>query len=552
MTTGTGHRPSSVLERQSRYVLLGGIAADRRVLDIGGDAPGLFALAEAGAAELTCATDEPDTVITALREAEVEGVDVVPMPSLPMPFDDDAFDLVICYDLGGRLVENDAWRDELRRILTDGGYLVMALAHPGGQTLSDLLGKAFMPPLSYQEAFDKLSKPFGTLTLLGQSPVVANLFYDFESEEEDPDLVLDRSLLPDEEEEPGWYILIFGPEAVHRDDLTIVQVPFEKLTTLVRQSVLHVAPERTDGIDPAAIDDARDAADRFRAERDVLAGRIAEMQEEIERHRENETAAAAAEEEKTALEHIEPVPTAREPTDVGANAVLLAAAEQVIERQEDELRQASLRIAITETSVATARFEAEQASTVADDHWAELHTVRQRSDELNAEIEQIRGAHTEATHEVAVLKKTVVQLESQREHLTEHQDATHDELRQAKHAREEVEAARRGLEEKIAELKRQIVVTREEAVTTAGQTNADAEDRIQQAGEAAAERVEAADEKLAAADERFKEVEGEIAQVREQAESLTNERIVSLEIELDAARAQAESLTNERIVSLEV
>ena len=225
-------QPHRQLEIQARYVLLAPLAEDRRVLDIDSDVISLSLLAEAGATELTATTSNPSALSADLQTAEIEGVEVVPDLSLPLNFEEDAFDLVICHDLGEQMIADSQWIEQVRRVLSPTGYLVLTLATPEGQFLSDLLGQRFTSKITYEDAFERLSDTFGILTTIAQSPLAANVFWDVESEEEEPDLGYDRSLLEDDEE-PGWYVLVFGPEAVHRDDLTIVQVPFSSLAQAV-------------------------------------------------------------------------------------------------------------------------------------------------------------------------------------------------------------------------------------------------------------------------------------------------------------------------------
>ena len=95
--------------------------------------------------------------------------------------------------------------------------------------MGELSGQRDSSPLTYEECFEKLSESFGEAALYGQAPVVGSMFFDFESEEEDPDPSLDRSLMIDDEE-PGWYVMVFGPEKLRRDDLAIVQHPFARVT----------------------------------------------------------------------------------------------------------------------------------------------------------------------------------------------------------------------------------------------------------------------------------------------------------------------------------
>ncbi|OGR10006.1 MAG: hypothetical protein A2341_05465 [Deltaproteobacteria bacterium RIFOXYB12_FULL_58_9] len=227
-------RPIPELEIESRYVLLAPLAEDKRVLDVGGDAASLMLLAEAGAAELTAASEQPDTLCAQLVESGIEGIEVVPTPTLPLSFEDGAFDLIICHDLGEWVSQDKGWIAEVRRVLSADGFVAFALANPNGLRLSNLCGKDFSSALSYEEAFAELSETFGVLTVFVQSPMAANLFYDIESTEEETDLVFDRSLLTEDIDEAGWYVLVFGPSSIHRDDLAIVQVPFASMAQAVR------------------------------------------------------------------------------------------------------------------------------------------------------------------------------------------------------------------------------------------------------------------------------------------------------------------------------
>src|SRR4051794_39530275 len=122
---------SKHLELHARYVLAAPLVEDKRVLDLGGAAAtSLVPLAEAGAAELAVACDDPQTFGAELAEAGLEGVAVSLDEGLPLPYDDGAFDIVICHDLAERVAADAAWEAEVRRILSPEGYLMAAVANP--------------------------------------------------------------------------------------------------------------------------------------------------------------------------------------------------------------------------------------------------------------------------------------------------------------------------------------------------------------------------------------------------------------------------------------
>ncbi|MBI3179474.1 MAG: methyltransferase domain-containing protein, partial [Deltaproteobacteria bacterium] len=404
--------PRHELEVDSRYVFLTSLAAERRVLDLGGSGRALLTLAEAGTAELTHCSDDAAAVQAALNDAGVEGVDVRGGAELPLPFEDQAFDLIICHDLGDKLVRDEQWAAELRRVLDPAGYLVLALANPEGKVVSDLTGERFSAPLTYQQAFEKLSPSFGVLTLIGQSPVVANLFYDFESDTEEPGLVFDRSLLTEESEEAGWYVLIFGPEAVHRDDLTIVQAPYPAVIEAVAATRGAGAPAETAEApaDAARLAELEELVERFRRDRDVLASRLAAQQDELETAQsalknlqsgagEGAAPAATGDEEAAAL---------REQT-----AQLEAALDQARERAESAVQDlvtereagAELQRKIAELSEQVDQLRGEVAAgnervSLAE---AERDEARQALDAKDADSGQ--AADTQASQRVAELEQ---------------------------------------------------------------------------------------------------------------------------------------------------
>ena len=214
------------LEIQARYVLAAPLAAEKRILDLGGHSvAGLLLLAQSEPAEIAVTHTQARTLHRELEASGIEGIEVK-SDGATLPFDDAAYDLIVCHDLGERLLADGNFLDELRRVLSPDGYLLAAVANPGGVGMSELGGVACESAMSYQDLHAQVSPHFGAMTLFAQLPLTATLFYDAQDESEEPGLTLDRSLLPEEDEQAGWYVLLFGPEPQHRDDLGIVQLPF--------------------------------------------------------------------------------------------------------------------------------------------------------------------------------------------------------------------------------------------------------------------------------------------------------------------------------------
>ncbi len=483
-------RPSHELELDGRYVFLTSLAEDRRVLDMGGSARALLTLAEAGTAELTHCGDDAETVQKALSDAGVEGVEVRGMVELPLPFADQAFDLIIYHDLAEELGRDDKWVAELRRVLDPGGYLVLALKNAEGKLVSDLAGERFTAPFTYQDAFAKLSPSFGVLTLMGQSPVVANLFYDFESNTDEPGLVFDRSLLTEESEEAGWYVLIFGPEAVHRDDLTIVQAPYQEVLAAVAAARAAPAASAEPSPDAARLAELEELVERFRRDRDVLASRLAQQDE----------AAGAGQE-------------AVEARADGDGEELVALTEQNAQLSE---------------AVNQARERAESAV-------QDLVTEREAGAEMQRKIEELSSALDELRGELAATNERVSLAEAERDEARRRLDAEDEDSGQ------ETAGTSQRVEELEAEAVRQAKVRQSfetqirDLLEEVGQLR-EAEEKLRT--ELAATREGAAggsDEAQAMRKER-----DELAALLDQAQRKWDQQAEELRLEADALRSRSE------------
>src|SRR4051812_10372097 len=118
------------VEHLARYWWAAELAADKQVLDAGcGLGYGAAMLADGGAASVTAVDIAPEIVDVARDQAgdrvRFETADV-----RSLPFPDDAFDLVVCFEVIEHVDEQESALDELRRVLAPGGLLVVSSPNP--------------------------------------------------------------------------------------------------------------------------------------------------------------------------------------------------------------------------------------------------------------------------------------------------------------------------------------------------------------------------------------------------------------------------------------
>jgi len=118
-------------EHLARYRWAVPLARDRRVLDAGcGMAYGTRILAEAGALSVV-GVDRERRVLDA---ADLSGLDRVRLQTgdlLALPLPDDAFDLVVCFEVIEHVPDPLAAIEELARVLAPGGALVVSTPNRG-------------------------------------------------------------------------------------------------------------------------------------------------------------------------------------------------------------------------------------------------------------------------------------------------------------------------------------------------------------------------------------------------------------------------------------
>ncbi len=469
-------RASVLLEQESRYVLAAPLCEGRRVLDLGGtSARALATLAEAGASEITVAAIDAESLARELEGLGIEGVEAVADAALPLPFGDAAFDFILCHDLTARLAADGAWLAELRRVLHPDGYVLFAVAREDGRRLCDLAREELGAPLSYEQAFEHLAPQFGRLTLFGQSPVVANLFYDLEAEDDEPGLTFDRSLLSEDAQEPGWYVMLFGPETQHRDDLNIVELPFGDVAErLLADGAVAAEPEPAS--DPAEHAQLQEALDRTLFE------------------------LAAA---QMALAQAQQGPTAGETADESATRdELNAAATALVAQLERERATLERALIAARDAEAVARGEAERLFgelRAMQDEQSQLH------ERLRAQQHEIDVRHQDGVDARGLLEQRTAELEAR---LAEAQTTSQAQVAQALGE----------VESRAAEVERQLSQRVAELDHALAQAQADAE-RVHaeaQATHAAQERgVVELTEIVVARDAELTQVTQELAALRQ-------------------------------------
>lgn len=113
-------------EHLARYVWAATLASGRVVLDAGcGVGYGLQMLTEAGAASVTGVDIASEAVQTARARLGADA-DVLQGDIAALPFDDASFGLVVCFETIEHVGSQDKVLDELRRVLTSDGLLLIS------------------------------------------------------------------------------------------------------------------------------------------------------------------------------------------------------------------------------------------------------------------------------------------------------------------------------------------------------------------------------------------------------------------------------------------
>jgi 2-polyprenyl-3-methyl-5-hydroxy-6-metoxy-1,4-benzoquinol methylase len=127
---GKGQGEVMETEHLARYWWAAGLAAGRRVLDAGcGVGYGTAMLADAGATQAIGVDIAADAVAAAT--AAHSSLEFIACDIHALPFGDDSFDLVVCFEVIEHVEAQDAVIAELARVLAPGGVLAISSPNRG-------------------------------------------------------------------------------------------------------------------------------------------------------------------------------------------------------------------------------------------------------------------------------------------------------------------------------------------------------------------------------------------------------------------------------------
>lgn len=162
----------SWFEHRARYNFAAELAASRRVLDVAcGSGFGSAILADAGASSVVGVDRAP----AALQAAAGYRSDVVSFERAEieaLPFQDEAFDLVVCFETIEHVADVSAALAELRRVLRSDGSLVISTPNPppGHRPGEEPANPFHLRELGLGELSALLGSRFDDVRLFGQRP----------------------------------------------------------------------------------------------------------------------------------------------------------------------------------------------------------------------------------------------------------------------------------------------------------------------------------------------------------------------------------------------
>jgi ubiquinone/menaquinone biosynthesis C-methylase UbiE len=116
-------------EQVARYAFVAQFIQGRRVLDVGcGNGWGTAMLLAAGASSV-CGIDSDAAAVAAARE-RLPDAQFVQGDPVSLPWNPESFEVVVCFDTIEHLGEVDRTLDEMVRVLTEDGLLVVSSANP--------------------------------------------------------------------------------------------------------------------------------------------------------------------------------------------------------------------------------------------------------------------------------------------------------------------------------------------------------------------------------------------------------------------------------------
>lgn len=219
------HVNSVAIEHHARYLVACSIVSGRRVLDAGcGFGYGARMLASAGAASVDAIDAQPTLIAQAKQLQKGSGIRFRSGEIRQLPYDDRAFDLIVCFETMERALDHDELLEEFSRTLAPGGVLLVSTPNRGHY----LVDNPWHPnELTPDELEAILRARFANVMILRQQLALASLICD-------ADLLSGRS--PVSDASPRLAKLAGGAPGSERFDLGVASngaLPeFEPLLTV--------------------------------------------------------------------------------------------------------------------------------------------------------------------------------------------------------------------------------------------------------------------------------------------------------------------------------
>jgi len=218
-------RPLGPSELLPRYIFAEGLFAGRRVLEVGavastGGRSAQLLAARGARSVLACDAD-----LGAVESAQKSfgGANLHFRADVFDDLETGSFDFALIADLGD-FVRSPQRVRELRRLLSDSGYLMGGLRNPAGLALSQLVEpESSDPPATYGQLVDVLSPHFQHIEVATQSPILGyQVAFD-----RGAGLQVDGTLAS--AGEAAYFIVVAGQEPCQNVEPTWVQLPAEPL-----------------------------------------------------------------------------------------------------------------------------------------------------------------------------------------------------------------------------------------------------------------------------------------------------------------------------------
>ncbi|MEQ9497097.1 MAG: methyltransferase domain-containing protein [Deltaproteobacteria bacterium] len=207
-----------------RYLLVEAALEGRRVLEVGTDDPrSLLRLLDAGAQRVIGTA--PDAGAFDRSRFGSHAVELFSMDRGRVDFPDDSFDAVLVADLSRELAANARFLDEVRRVLSTDGFMLVGFAATGRSLTHLAADEGEYPELEPHRLESAVKDTFPDARFYVQSPFIGVTIH---REGQDPaslDVSLDPSL-SGPVARPSHVLAIGGAGAPEPQDRTLVELPF--------------------------------------------------------------------------------------------------------------------------------------------------------------------------------------------------------------------------------------------------------------------------------------------------------------------------------------